>query len=171
MAQATPGRSDVGTGQQVVDLRVVRERLEAVREALWNVEHQLRLRRQGQRDPIGECRRIWPDIDDDVMDRPPHAADQLGLFMWRGLPMHAAHRAPLDVDRNAALDEFGIEAVAGKLFAAPGPHELAALIDMRFGFDDPRALECRLTKNHGDASRSPDRSARSAADAGAVAGR
>src|SRR5438270_12991952 len=86
----SPTFRSVNLRHLVEDFRGVFERLEPVRETLWNVKHAVVLRRQFDSDPLFERWRCRPEIDNDVVDRALGATHDFHLPMRCGLIMHSS---------------------------------------------------------------------------------
>ena len=78
--------------------------------------------------PLAAGRRIRAQVDDDVVDGAPRAADQFGFLVGLFLVVHTANRAPLKTERGVELEHVGIQAMLDELFAAPGTREIAPVI-------------------------------------------
>ena len=124
---------------EVLTLGGVGEGIEAVGEPLGDVERPPILGRQLQGQVLAEARGIRAQIQGDVEQRSPDAADQLGLREGRSLVVHAPERAALVVERHAALRELAIEAVVDELPGRPGASEVSPLIRVPLRLEQPRA--------------------------------
>ena len=83
----------------------IREGLEAVRAAGWDVERDLLLVTQLEAFPVAVGRRAGTQIHHDIEDRPVRAADQLGLT--GPLPYVHAADDPAARARETVLGEGG----------------------------------------------------------------
>ena len=85
-------------------------------------------------------RRAWPQVENDVVDRPSDAPNHLRFLERRGLVVHAANRSSSVIVRDARLNDLGIEPVGGHLVSTRDACEEAALVLMPLGLehDDSR---------------------------------
>src|SRR5712692_10097060 len=139
----------IGPRHQVEDFSVVLERLETVRETLRRVEHLAVFGRKRHGDVPFEVRRIRPQVNDDVVDRSPDAAHQLGFLVGSGLEMHPAQSALSPVEGDVALLDVRVQPVRLKLPPAEGAGKIAPVILPPLGFDDKRPLQSCLGEDHG----------------------
>ena len=99
----------VGVVDLVDDLRVGRQRDEAVQEAARHEDLRAVLGRDLLGDPPPVGRRAAARVDGDVEDRAPHHPHQLGLREGRRLVVQAAQRALLRRQALVVLDEGEVE--------------------------------------------------------------
>src|SRR5919198_2230983 len=146
---AAGSRRHVRRGHLIEHLRGVLEGLEAVCEALGDVDHLSVLGGERDREVERERGRVRAQVDDHVVDGPHGAADQLGLRVRAHLVVHAPERPALLVERDAALDEPRVEPVPLDLVLAPRAGEEAAMVLQPLGLDDDRARQRRFEEDHG----------------------
>src|SRR5438270_7846818 len=92
-------------------------------------------RRQDYRSPLFIGRRIVSQIKHDIIDRTSCAPYNLCFLERLGLPMHAAQRAPSDVERDTALLEPRIQTARFKFLPTPGSGKEASLVTVEFRGD------------------------------------
>jgi hypothetical protein len=119
------GGGRVGRRDLVGYFRVVRKRLEAVREARGHVEHRASLGCQFEPLPAAECRRVGAQIEDDVVKGSAHDAHNLDLAMRRALEMQPADRAAPNAARMVDLHEARLESDRRKFLGTEDPGEEA----------------------------------------------
>jgi hypothetical protein len=119
-----------------------------VRESLGDIEHPAVGGGQVGREVRREGGRVLAQVDDDVVDRPSGAANQLGLLIGRGLPVHAAQCAPAQIQRDVALCEVGVQSMGLELAAAERAGKEAALVADRFQTDQECTLQRGLREDH-----------------------
>ena len=112
-------------------------------EVRRHVERPPVVRGQLDRDVLQPGRRVRAHVDDDVDDRAPDAADQLGLRMRGDLEVHAAQRAGPVVERQVALLDHGLQSGGAELVDAEGAGEEAAVVGAELEVDDGDALDGR----------------------------
>src|ERR1700721_3114148 len=124
---------------------------EAMSAASRHVDHVSVGRRKKNSDPPLERRRIESQVHDHIVDRSLGASYQLCLWMRFCLIVQTAQSSLFLVERDAALDGQGIQAVLLEFVSAPRPREEAAFVAFRFkvNLKNPRSL--RLGEGMGQA--------------------
>ena len=111
MSDPVRGFGNVLLRNQIAHLDVVRKCWTAVREPLGDVQLASVLRGKFEVLPAAECRRVRPEVDDDIPDLALHAPDQFHLGMRLALKVHATQGATPRRHRNAVLGKAGLESV------------------------------------------------------------
>ena len=93
MANAAGRFSDIEFRNEVADLHIVAERLEAVREAPWDIQLPTIGIRQLERLPVPVSRRTRSDVDDHIPYGALEAPHKLHFAVRLALIMHATHGA------------------------------------------------------------------------------
>ncbi len=135
-------------GDQVKDLGAVFERLESVCAALRHVGHTAVFGRERRRRMFPEGRGGGPKIENDVVDRPPRAADDFHFRMRRKLIVQAPQRSLPRVERLAALGDSPRKAALFEVTLAPEPREKAALVRDWFRFDQEGPGDFEWLEDH-----------------------
>lgn len=148
MADAGGGLLDIGLRNEVVDLYIVAERLEAMREALWDIKLATIGVREFERLPASVRRRARPDVDDHIPDGALETTHQLHLAVRLVLIVHAPHGAPTSGEGYAVLRIAGLEPVSRKLLYAESARKEAAAVTPMLQVNQPSALERRPMKLH-----------------------
>ena len=102
------------------------------------IQHAMICRREFRCQPLGKSRRIGSEVDNDVVNGSPRAANQFSFFVGSDLVVHAPQRSFLPVEGHAALGQPWIKAIFHKLPLAPGAGEKSPLIFVPLGLDDER---------------------------------
>jgi hypothetical protein len=119
-----------------------------VGEFFGYVEYAMIVLGQIYRQPPGKCWRIGAEINDDIIDCSSGAAHDFGFLMGGYLVMHAAQSAAFVIERDAALDKSGVQAVIGKLSLAPDSSEKTPLVFIALRLNDERPFELGLGEDH-----------------------
>ena len=107
------------------------------------------LRRQFDPKPAPLRRRVRPQVDDDVEDRPRGASHQLVLAVGRRLKVQAAQCALARIERHAALGHLGRQPARGELSGIVAPREEAAFVLDPSHLDRVGARQRRFGEDHG----------------------
>src|SRR5436190_10271777 len=130
-------------------LAVVFEGHETVCESLGDVKSAPRcsVELDAEMAHVGGRRR--PQINDDIPNSPPGAADQFGFGVGFGLPMHAPQRPAVAIVGNVALRELGVESHPSELASTPRAREEAALVLAPLDVYDESSGERGRLEDHG----------------------
>jgi hypothetical protein len=99
-----------------------------MRYSSGDIQHAAILSRQAGGLPETECGRLRAQVEHDVIDRAPRAADEFRFFSRGCLIVHSSQRPPLPIERNIALGHFRLQAVRGELLPAENPREKTSRI-------------------------------------------
>src|SRR5262249_42455392 len=105
-------------GNEVIDLDIISERLEAMGKSLRDVELLVVPTRKLKLLPFQIGRRTRPNINDDVPNGSLHATHQLDLAIRSALIMHTSQSSPTCRVRYAVLRILSLKPAGRELFNA-----------------------------------------------------
>ena len=112
-----------------------------MREALRHVERAVVVLAQFDGHVLQVGRAFRPQVDDDVEDRAPRGAHQLGFGRGRKLEVHPAQRALLVIEGDVGLCDHRLQPVLLELVLTEGAGEKPARILAALDVDDERAFQ------------------------------
>src|SRR6185312_3653968 len=144
------GARSVELPDLVAGLSLVPQHLVAVREAFRHIERAVVVFAQFDGHVLQVSRAFRPEIDNDVEDRAPGGAHQLGFGCRWKLEVHAAQRSLLVIEGNVGLRDHRLQTVLLELMLAEGAGEKPARILSALDVDDERAFQFCFRENHLD---------------------
>lgn len=88
------------------------------------------------------------EVNDNIMNLSHGAAHNFYLAVWISLKMHSSQRAFFSAERDIAFHHLSIKAVRREFPARPAAREESAFIFKPLRFDNERAAQISLGKNH-----------------------
>jgi hypothetical protein len=137
-----------GRGNEVSDLDVITECLEAMGESVRDVELMVVPARKLKLLPFEIRRRTGPDINDDVQNGSLNATQQLNFGVRSALVMHTSQSSPTFRVRNTVLWIVGLKPARRELFCAERPGEKTPIVARELQPNEPSITECCWLKLH-----------------------